>query len=209
MTYKVKYPRTMHVPHSLGATSDDKILKSIDHLLGKECVITEKMDGECSSLYKNTRHARSLDSTHHFSRNWLANFHSTISYLIPDDYRICGEYLYARHSIAYDELPSYFLAFSVWSNQLCLEWDTTVEYLNSINVNTVPVLFRGILTHDVLKEIEKNLNYEKQEGYVIRLASSFYYDEFSSSVCKYVRANHVCTDDHWMYKQIIPNKLKS
>ena len=206
---KIKYPRTLHVPWSLGATNDDKVLKSLDHLIGKEVVITEKMDGECTSLYPNARHARSLDSTHHKSRDWLAAYHSSIAYCIPKQHRICGEYLFAQHSIAYNNLPSYFLAFSVWNEEICLDWDSTVEFLGLIDVQTVPVLFRGILTIEILKEIESKLDYEIQEGYVVRLAASFELANFSNSVCKFVRSNHVQTDEHWMHKEIVPNKLRT
>lgn len=34
-------------------------------------VITEKMDGENTTLYRDGLHARSLDSRHHPSRNWV------------------------------------------------------------------------------------------------------------------------------------------
>ena len=37
-----KYPRTLHLPWSEGATNDDKILKSVEHFEGKQVVITEK-----------------------------------------------------------------------------------------------------------------------------------------------------------------------
>lgn len=47
MSY-IKYPRTFHLPWSLGATSDDKVLKNVDHFEGTCVVITEKMDGENS-----------------------------------------------------------------------------------------------------------------------------------------------------------------
>ena len=52
-TPKYKYPRTFHIPGSPGATSDDKILKSLDHFKGKRVIITEKMDGENTSLYRD------------------------------------------------------------------------------------------------------------------------------------------------------------
>ncbi|MEL7307213.1 MAG: RNA ligase family protein, partial [Pseudomonadota bacterium] len=43
---------------------------------------------------------------------------------------MCGENLYARHSISYNNLPSYFMAFSVWNelNQ-CLSWQDTKQFL--------------------------------------------------------------------------------
>ena len=41
-----KYGRTFHLPISLGATSDDKILTSLEGLSGDDLIVTEKMDGE-------------------------------------------------------------------------------------------------------------------------------------------------------------------
>ena len=38
---------------------------------------------------------------------------------------------------------------------------------------------------------------DTKEGVVIRKTSSFNNEDFSKNVCKYVRANHVQTDEHW------------
>lgn len=56
----IKYPRTYHLPFSLGKTNDDKVLSNTDHFKGKMVVITEKMDGENTTLYSDYLHARSL-----------------------------------------------------------------------------------------------------------------------------------------------------
>ncbi|WP_444997398.1 hypothetical protein [Aliikangiella sp. IMCC44359] len=45
------------------------------------------------------------------------------------------------------------------------------------------------------------------EGYVIRLEEPFHYSDFADSVAKWVRAEHVQTDQHWMYGEIKPNGL--
>ena len=57
-----KYPRTPHLPWSPGKTNDDKVLKDTSHFLGKEIVMSLKMDGEATTLYNNHMHARSIDS---------------------------------------------------------------------------------------------------------------------------------------------------
>ena len=41
-----KYPRTYHLPWSLGSTNDDKFMEDTVSFIGKRIVITEKMDGE-------------------------------------------------------------------------------------------------------------------------------------------------------------------
>jgi hypothetical protein len=50
---------------------------------------------------------------------------------------------------------------------------------------------------------------EVNEGYVIRLADTFNIKDFQQSVGKFVRPNHVQTDEHWMSKPVEPNRLKT
>lgn len=209
MTNKyMKYPRTPHLPFSQGATSDDKVLKDFSFFDGKEVVITEKMDGENSSLYCDHCHARSLDSRHHLSRDWLKRLHGEIAHRIPYGYRVCGENLYAKHSIEYDNLSSYFYGFSVWDNETCLSWDDTLSWFGELHISPVNVLYRGVFTEQVVHDIVSSLDTNKQEGIVVRLADSFTYDEFGRSVAKWVRPNHITTEQHWMHDAITPNKLK-
>ena len=210
MQSRYKYPRTPHIPQSPGATNDDKVLNDLNHLMGQQVVITEKMDGENTTLYSDYySHARSIDSQHHPSRNWVKAFHSEIGHQINTGWRICGENLYARHSIPYDELESYFYAFSIWDeSNFCISWNATVIYCNHFGITTVPVLWKGLLTESILNLLIQNLDLEKQEGLVIRLAAGFEYNKFDKSVAKYVRKNHVTTDKHWMSQAIITNGLK-
>lgn len=208
MENKYKYPRTYHLPWSLGKTNDDKTLRSTDHFIGKEVVVTEKMDGENTTLYRDYVHARSLDGRHHPSRNWVKSLQATIGHQIPENWRVCGENLYARHSIGYTELSSYFMAFSCWNDEnICLDWDSTCQICADLNLITVPLLWRGIYNEDTIHEVTKDLDTEIHEGYVVRLASEFRYEDFNISVAKCVRANHVQSEDHWMHQQIIPNTL--
>lgn len=46
------------------------------------------------------------------------------------------------------------------------------------------------------------------EGYVVRLVGSFKYLDFVRSVGKYVRAEHVQTNQHWV-RTWTPNKLRT
>lgn len=205
---KVKYPRTFHLPFSPGWTSDDKVLKSTRHFTGKQVVVTKKMDGETSTLYSHSFHARSLDGRHHPSRDWLAGFHATFAHDIPEGWRICGENMYARHSIAYDALPSYFLAYSVWSaDNRALAWDPTLEILELLGITPVEEVYRGQYDDKVIQALAEKLDLERDEGLVVRLADSFAYEDFGTSVAKWVRPGHVQTDEHWMHGTIVPNQL--
>jgi hypothetical protein len=58
-TMRVKYPRTPHLPWSPGRSEDDIALDSIEHLEHSEdIVVTEKLDGENTTLYHDYLHAR-------------------------------------------------------------------------------------------------------------------------------------------------------
>lgn len=207
---KIKYPKTMHLPWSRGYTDDDKILRNTDHFTGQEVVITEKMDGENTTMYPDFIHARSLDSKDHPSRHYVKTLHGGIKFLIPKGYRLCGENVYAKHSLSYAALPAYYMLFSVWNElNVCLSWDETEEWAQRLGLVTVPVLYRGIWDEDAAKACytKQSCCGGEQEGYVVRLASAFAYDDFKRSVAKFVRKNHVQTDEHWLSKPIEPNQL--
>jgi hypothetical protein len=204
---KVKYPRTPHFDWSEGATNDDKIISDLSNFIGQVVIVSEKLDGENSTLMKESTYARSLDSVDHPSRHWLKGLWSNIRHEIPLDWRICGENVFAKHSIQYNNLDSYFYVFSIWNeNNVCLSVDETLDWCNLLNLKFVPILYRGVFDIDLIKSIKIDENI--QEGYVVRLTKEFHYDDFNKSCAKYVRKNHVQTNEHWMYSKIITNKLK-
>jgi hypothetical protein len=207
MLMKVKYPRTAHLPWSLGRSSDDVVATDLSGFVDREIVVTEKMDGENTTLYHDGFHARSVDSRHHPSRDWLARFHAERAYMIPEGMRICGENLYAQHSIAYRGLPSYFLGFSVWQGDECLGWPETMEVFQYLSITAVPVLYRGPFDVAFLKDLVHQLDPERQEGYVVRTVRKFHRNDFGRYVQKFVRANHVQTDQHWQHQAVVPNQL--
>lgn len=204
-----KYPRTYHLPWSLGSTSDDKFMHTTEHFRGKRIVITKKMDGENTNMYSDRIHARSIDSKHHDSRNWVKGLWGQVKSQIPDDWRICGENLYAKHSLFYEDLETYFMAFSVWNEKnFTLSWAETVEVCGMLGLTLVPVIAIMDYDEEYLKKLANDLDITKDEGYVIRNVESFHYDDFATNVGKWVRPKHVTTDQHWMVSQIVPNKLK-
>lgn len=207
----VKYPRTYHLPFSPGTTDDDRVMpdsrmRAFDQ---KRIIVTEKMDGENTTMYQDHIHARSVDSSGHPSRNWVKNLWSTIAHDIPPGWRICGENMYAKHSIGYDRLPSFFLAFSIWNERnVCLSWDESVEWFRLLGLHHVPVLYDGMFDSHVIKGLVQGLDSETSEGFVLRDAGPIHYSDFRNAVGKYVRANHVRTVKHWMHGQRIePNAL--
>jgi hypothetical protein len=66
------------------------------------------------------------------------------------------------------------------------------------------VLFRGVvISYEELKQLVESLVSQpsdlggEREGVVVRLSTSFNNEDFSNCVMKWVRKNHVKTDEHW------------
>lgn len=209
MTTLFKYPHTPHLSFSPGIHSDDKYIKSMNGFVGEEVVLTLKMDGENSNLYRDHFHARSLDSRNHPSRNWLKAFHGQIAYLIPEGWKISGENMYAKHSIAYDDLESYFYGFGVWDEHCNLiSFDSQLKLFEEIGIIQAPILYRGKFNLAEIKKVISQLDLEKQEGGVLRVTGCIQSYEFDQKVAKWVRPGHVQTDEHWAHQAIVPNKLR-
>ncbi len=198
-----KYNRTYHFPFSPGTTSDDRIAKDWQDILKNELLITEKLDGENTCLKKTGVFARSHGAPTQSAwsikmRELWQNCHEELG-----DLEVFGESLYAIHSIEYTELEDYFYVFAIREGDRWLAWDEVVFYANLLNLPTAPVLKRGFFAE---KELENFiLNQIKQpsllggecEGFVVRTANGFGNADFKNCVLKYVRKNHVKTDEHW------------
>lgn len=208
LTVRRKYPRTPHLPWSPGATPDDIHARDLSRFEGAEIVVTEKLDGENTTMYPDGLHARSLDSAHHPSRAWVKGLHGRIAHLIPAGWRLCGENCYAVHSLTYEGLPSYFFLFSVWDERnRCLSWAETEEWAALLELELPPILYRGPFSERRLRAITAGLDLGRQEGIVVRLAAGFDHAQFGDSVAKWVRAGHVTTDEFWMSRPVVPNGL--
>lgn len=197
-----KYPRTYHLPWSKGISSDDKIKKDLSFFIGKEVVVTEKLDGENTTMYgrydASGIHARSLDSLNDWTREWVRSVQVGIAHYL-NRLRLCGENMTAIHSIEYDNLISFFYAFSVWDEDtnMCFSWDDTVSFCEQLEIPTPKVLYRGVWDEKLFKKMFEDMDTDKMEGYTIRIVDSFHYDDFSKCLVKAVREGHVQTDEHW------------
>lgn len=207
----VKYQRTYHLPYST-LSKDDRILEDDSNFIGKEVVVTLKMDGENTTLYNDYIHARSLNFKSHKTRHWVKGLWSKVAYLIDDNMRICGENLYAIHTIKYENLNSYFMVFSIWIDNICLSWKETIEYATILDLDVVPVIYEGI--YDKEKIINLFSKYkDSHEGYVVRLAGEFTYGQFRNSIAKYVNPNFKqkmnSSHGNWISKKIETNELSN
>jgi sugar/nucleoside kinase (ribokinase family) len=79
-----------------------------------------------------------------------------------------------------------------------------LEYAQILEIPTVPELARG---HFSTRELQALIAEQQargsafggaSEGVVCRVAGAFPDDDFPKNVLKYVRKNHVQTDEHWV-----------
>lgn len=204
----IKYPSTPHLPWSPGLQNDDRRITTLEHLAGQEIVVTEKLDGENTSLYRDDLHARSLDMRPHPSRTWVKAERGRIAHRIPEGWRLCGENVYAVHSLRYEDLEGYFYLFSVWDeHNVSRPWDEVREWARRLSLPTPRELYRGPWDEQTLQAIR--IDPERMEGYVVRLTGAIPYAEFGQRVAKWVRRGHVQTDGHWMSQPVEPNGLRT
>lgn len=216
-----KYPRTFHLPWSPGASNDDKIAPDVDFLLNTPLILLEKIDGSNLCCDKDNVFARTHSGPpKHESFNIAKSIHASIKHQLVEGLDYFGEYCYAKHSIEYSELPGYFLLFGIRTyidgNGWWKSWNSVKSFAKSLNIPTVPELEKLTVSSakELQKVVERHMNEPsiyggEREGVVVRRAEAFSVREFSKSILKCVRAGHVGkTDDHWMHKEIIPNKLK-
>jgi hypothetical protein len=200
-----KYNRTYHLPFSPGATNDDRISNDISSLLNTKIIITEKLDGENCGIIKEGVYARSHSTF--TTSNWtkeVRQIHSLIQNNLDKGVYLFGENMEGIHSIEYSNLTSYFYLFGIRENEIWLSWKEIEEYAYILDLKTVPVLFKGIIkTEKELKELIEDLIKKPSnlggdlEGVVVRKYDEFLNEDFKKYVMKWVRKNHVQTDEHW------------
>lgn len=215
MSLSRKYGRTFHYPFSPGTTSDDRInhgywsnVQQID-----EIVHTEKLDGENTCLNQYGVFARShVAPTRH---PWAAYLRERWESIRRDlgELEFFGENLYAIHSIEYLSLEQHFFVFAVREGEQWLSWEEVKFYAAMLDFPVVPELGIAAIkdatsfetqtiqiakaeSHFQSVDVHTNAACSR-EGIVSRNTAAYPVKEFAQNVFKYVRKDHVKTDEHW------------
>jgi hypothetical protein len=195
-----KYPRTYHLPDSPGSTGDDRIQQDLSGLVG-DLVVTEKMDGGNLTFTREVMHGRSLDSGTHAWDQRAKALWARVSPHIPAGWRISGESMWARRSVAYVGLPGVFLVFGVWDEtDTLLDWDSTVEWAGLWELPVVPLVYRGSDLAAARGAWAARLSAEASEGFVVRTAGRIARADFPRRCLKWVRPEHVRTTAAWRHR---------
>lgn len=205
MENEIKYPRTYHLPYSEKTTSDDKRLEN-DHMFGdmlrkRYVVVMEKMDGENTSITMDKVWARSLNSNaNDEGRRWIDRVRTMQQELLKMGYRLCGENMFYKHTIEYNNLETAFYGFSIWRNETCLSWENTKALFDEFNIKTPKIIFEGLYDKDKIMELYKEIKSQRPiEGFVVRDIDSFELPEFPAYVAKFVDKDFIIdtTEKHW------------
>lgn len=154
----LKYPRTHHIEGSrLQIGDEDLDSVPLAELAGLDLVIEEKLDGanagisfsETGELWLQSRghYLTGGYRERHFSlfKTWANGHHNELWRVLGDRYVVYGEWLYAKHTVFYDQLPHFFLEFDVFDREAdeFLSTRRRNQLFERCTVVSVPVLWTG------------------------------------------------------------------
>jgi hypothetical protein len=202
-----KYPSTLHWVDSPEVHRDDNVHQHPENFLNVEVVISEKLDGGNTCLWKGDVYARSTGQP--ATQGWFAmvkKHHAWKTMSLDSSYQVYGEDLYGIHSIEYEALreDETYRVFNIREDDTWMSWDDMQELAGDLDLMTVPTLFRGTFdrVQDITAWMQEQINLPSsiggpREGFVMRYADAFHNDDFQARTAKFVRRGHVQTDEHW------------
>ncbi|MHB8205527.1 MAG: RNA ligase family protein [Desulfomonilaceae bacterium] len=217
-----KFPITPHLT-VLGQTviRDDKVMskQEVDEFLSHELVVEEKVDGanlgisfdDCGSVKCQNRGAY-LESPFRGQwkklPEWLSSNTDILLSVLSDKYILFGEWLYAQHSVYYDQLPDWFLGFDIFDKheRRFFSSQRRDSMFQKLGICQAPFMARGHFSLQRLSALlSKSLvSVEPSEGLYLR------YDDgdWLGQRAKLVRPKFVQSiEKHWTRSGIRPNRL--
>jgi hypothetical protein len=155
----VRYPRTHHLEGSRLQPGDHDLAQApLAILRGTYCVIEEKLDGANAGLSLDAEGRVRLQSRGHvlaggprethwdLFKQWARTHEDALARRLADGMTLYGEWLYAKHTVFYDELPHYFFEFDI-RDRTGAFWSTArrAAHLAGSPVCSVPILWQGIV----------------------------------------------------------------
>jgi len=155
-------------------------------------------------------------------KQWTAVKRSMIEQRLEDRFILFGEWLYARHSVHYRQLPHYFFEFDIYdkAQENFLSLEQRLNLIAGTGVETVPVLHRGAVAKDVISDLIGPSLFDSEfenpmtnridnlmEGLYLRVEAAGYV----TGRAKFVRpefVEKVKQSTHWQHQAMVPNMLK-
>lgn len=230
----VKYPRTPHLFGSSG-TDDDRHLgerETEKFLADPSLIVEEKVDGTNVGIHFSAEGELRLQCRGHLItegmhpqydlfKQWAAVKRETFESFLEDRFILFGEWLYARHTVAYHKLPHYFFEFDIYDKQrqAFLDLETRKAMLDGTGIETVPVVHVGAIKNQALPKLIGPSAFLSEfdnpaTGKVDGLMEGIYLRTEANGVvtgrAKYVRpefTERVKLSTHWQQQTMVPNRL--
>jgi len=217
-----KFPSTPHLATLPGVEiRGDKVLSPSerDEFLRHELTVEEKVDGanlgisfdtEGNVRFQNRGAYLSLPGTGQWKKlsQWITPRSDALFESLTDQYILFGEWCYAQHSVFYDRLPDWFLAFDIYDREhhRFLSSARRDILLEKLHVFRVPVLARGLISFSEIKGLlsQSKLCNQPAEGVYLRADS----EDWLEKRAKLVRPAFIQSmENHWSRSTIKSNKI--
>ena len=218
-----KFPSTPHLIMLSGMDiRGDKVLSESERsaFLQHDLVIEEKIDGanlgisfdSWGNIQAQNRGAYlQLPRAGQWKKldNWLAQRTDTLFEHLLDQFILFGDWCYAQHSVFYDRLPDWFLAFDIYDKRAdrFLSSKRRDLLFRKMNLAQVPVLARGHFTYSELCNLLSLSKFGNQpaEGIYLRFDQA----DWLVQRAKLVRSTFIQTvEEHWSRSAMRPNQLE-
>jgi ATP-dependent RNA circularization protein (DNA/RNA ligase family) len=221
-----RFPHTPHIAWlGEGSPRDDKVLSpsEANALLTENVVVEEKLDGANLGIsvgpdgtlrFQNRGQYLTRPWSGQFARlsSWLPVHESALAEALGNHLILFGEWCTARHSMDYNALPDWFLAFDVYDSNESRFWSTLRrnELTKRLGISSVHAIFNGNtnipdLKQRVLREPSR-FRSGPLEGIIIRRENS----EWLEARAKLVHPEFTQSiTEHWTRRGIEWNRLLS
>lgn len=219
-----KFPRTPHLFVPDGANiRDDKQLseEEIRVFLQGTIIVEEKVDGANLGISfnhegqlvfqnRNTQFTHSTPGQFEKLGEWVYQKYKELENILRQDFILFGEWCYAKHSIAYTQLPDWFIAFDIYDKQQqqFLSKPKRDAMLLSMGLTIIPAIAQKKFTKSALWQLllqSKSAFAEVPvEGFYLRIDKG----EYLQKRAKLVRPGFMQQiETHWSKQALVANTL--
>jgi hypothetical protein len=230
----VKYPRTPHLFGSKG-TDDDKQLSEAESnrfINDDSLIVEEKIDGTNVGIHFSADGNLVLQCRGHLITEGmhpqydLFKQRATVKRYVLEErlgtrFILFGEWVYARHSVFYRQLPHYFFEFDIYDKEAesFLDLGQRLKLLDGAGIETVPVVHAGALKRTELEGLIGPSRFDSRfenpaTKQTDNLMEGLYLRTEANGVvrgrAKFVRSEFVekiKQSTHWQHQAMVPNEL--
>ncbi|CAM9714745.1 unnamed protein product [Ectocarpus fasciculatus] len=209
----LKFPRTRHVVNMGAASRDDLVMDDREVLvvfLNHEVFVEEKIDGANMGISIRNNKLCAQNRSHFVTSayhsqfklldKWLSKHADDLWRILDSDrYILYGEWVYAKHSIHYQQLPDWFVAFDMYDKLERKFWSRPrlQEHLEGTSIRLIPLVARR--SFSTVEELRALARVPSQfydgpvEGVYLRRTDGPWLSERG----KIVRSDFICGNEFW------------